>query len=138
MMLVVLLFVALVSAATPLAEPDIARRWFSWPNFAWLAPVPLVTLALAIGLWRALDKRHERWPFVFTLGLFALSYLGLAISLWPKIVPPDITIWQAAAARESQIFMLIGALFLVPTLVAYIAYSYWVFRGKVRGDVGYH
>jgi cytochrome d ubiquinol oxidase subunit II len=137
-LLVVLLFVALVSAATPLAEHDIARRWFSWPNIAYLSPVPLITLALALGLWRALIKRQEKRPFLFTFGLFALSYLGLAISLWPNVVPPSITIWQAAAARESQIFMLIGAGFLVPILLVYIGYSYWVFRGKVRSDVGYH
>ena len=137
-LLVVLLFVALVSASTPLAEHDIARRWFSWPNILYLSPVPLITVALGVALWRALSRRHERQPFALTMGLFALSYLGLAISLWPNIVPPDITIWQAAAARESQIFMLIGAAFLVPTLVGYIGYSYWVFRGKVRADIGYH
>jgi cytochrome d ubiquinol oxidase subunit II len=137
LLLAVLGFIAVVSIATPLAKPDIAARWFSWPNIALLSPVPLITLALAIGIWRALEARREKRPFVFTMGLFALSYLGLAISLWPKVVPPDITIWQAAAARESQIFMLVGASVLIPIMLAYIAYNYWVFRGKVRGE-GYH
>ncbi len=138
LLLAVLVALAIVSIATPIAKHDIATRWFSWPNIAYFSPVPLITLALAIGIWRALDRRRERLPFVLTMGLFALSFLGLAISLWPKVVPPDITIWQAAAARESQIFMLWGAAVLIPMLLAYTAYNYWVFRGKVRGDAGYH
>jgi cytochrome d ubiquinol oxidase subunit II len=137
LLLAVLVAFAVVSIATPLAKPEIAARWFSWPNIAYLSPVPLITLALAIGIWRALDKRREKRPFVFTMALFALSYLGLAISLWPKVVPPDITIWQAAAARESQIFFLVGAAVLIPILLTYTSYNYWVFRGKVRGE-GYH
>jgi cytochrome d ubiquinol oxidase subunit II len=137
LLLAVLVTLAVVSVATPIAKADIAARWFSWPNIAFLSPVPLITLALAIGIWRALEKRREKRPFILTMGLFALSYLGLAISLWPKVVPPDITIWQAAAARESQLFMLVGAAILIPILLAYTAYNYWVFRGKVKGE-GYH
>ena len=138
LLIAVLIFIAIVSIVTPLTEPDIARRWFSWPNIAYLSPVPLITALLAFGIWDALKRRRENRPFIFTMGLFALSYLGLAISLWPKVVPPAITIWQAAAARESQIFMLWGAGFLIPIMLAYITYNYWVFRGKVRGGEGYH
>jgi cytochrome d ubiquinol oxidase subunit II len=138
LLIAVLGFIGLVSIATPLAEQEIAHRWFSWPNIAYLSPVPIITLALAFGIWRALQSRRENLPFIFTMGLFALSYLGLGISLWPKVVPPDITIWQAAAAPESQIFMLWGAGFLVPIMLIYIAYNYWVFRGKVRPGEGYH
>ena len=116
----------------------IPRRWFSWPNIAYLSPVPLITALLAFGIWRALARRQEKRPFVLTMGLFVLSYLGLAISVWPKVVPPNITIWQAAAAPESQIFMLIGAAILIPIMLAYIAYNYWIFRGKVRPGEGYH
>ena len=138
LLIAVLIFIAIVSIATPLAENDIARRWFSWPNIVYLSPVPLITALLAFGIWRALIRKQEKRPFIFTMGLFALSYLGLGISLWPKVVPPDITIWQAAAAPESQIFMLWGAGFLVPIMLIYIAYNYWVFRGKVRPGEGYH
>ncbi len=137
LLLAVLVAIAVVSIATPIAKHDIAARWFSWPNIAFLSPVPLITVALAIGIWRALERRREKRPFILTMGLFALSYLGLAISLWPHVVPPHITIWQAAAARESQVFMLWGAAVLIPIMLAYIAYNYWVFRGKVRGE-GYH
>lgn len=138
LLLAVLVFIAIVSIVTPLAEPNIARRWFSWPNIAYLSPVPLITLGLAFGVWRALVRRHETLPFVLTIGLFALSFLGLAISLWPHAVPFTITIWQAAAARESQIFLLWGAGFLMPIMLGYIAYNYWLFRGKVREDSSYH
>lgn len=138
LLLAVLVFIAIVSLVTPLAHPEIARRWFAWPNIAYLSPVPLITGALAFGVWRALVRRHEILPFVLTMGLFALCYLGLAISVWPHVVPLTITIWQAAAAPESQIFMLWGAGFLVPIMLGYIAYNYWLFRGKVREDSGYH
>jgi cytochrome d ubiquinol oxidase subunit II len=138
LLIAVMIFIAIVSLATPLAEHDIARRWFSWPNIAYLSPVPLITALLALGIWRALIRRQEKRPFVLTMGLFVLSYLGLAISVWPKVVPPNITIWQAAAAPESQIFMLVGAAILIPIMLAYIAYNYWIFRGKVRAGEGYH
>ena len=72
------------------------------------------------------------------LGLFLLSYVGLGISMWPLIVPPDITIWEASAARSSQVFLLVGAAVLIPVILAYTAYVYWLFRGKVRADAGYH
>jgi cytochrome d ubiquinol oxidase subunit II len=134
----VLVFVALVSLTTPLLESAIAARWFSWPNIAYLSPVPIATAALTLGLWRALMKRHERAPLLFGFGLFALSYLGLGISLWPNVIPPNITIWQAASSPSSQGFMLAGAAFVIPTMLLYIAYSYWVFRGKVKADAGYH
>ncbi|HEY4135455.1 MAG TPA: cytochrome d ubiquinol oxidase subunit II [Alphaproteobacteria bacterium] len=133
-----LAFVAMVSLVTPLTEPAIAARWFRWPNIAYLSPVPIVTALLTLGLWRALLKRQERAPLLFGFGLFALSYLGLGISLWPHVAPPNITIWQATSAPISQAFMLVGTAFVVPTMLMYIAYSYWVFRGKIRGDAGYH
>ena len=134
----VLIFVALVSLTTPLLEQAIAARWFSWPNIAYLAPVPIATALLTLGLWRALVRRRELAPLLYGFGLFGLSYLGLAISLWPNVVPPGISIWQAASAPVSQLFMLVGALLVVPVMLGYIAYSYWVFRGKVRADSGYH
>jgi cytochrome d ubiquinol oxidase subunit II len=77
-------------------------------------------------------------PFFCALGLFFLSYTGLGISMWPLIVPPEITIWDAAAPRASQLFVLVGAAVLIPTILAYTAYSYWLFRVKIQPGKGYH
>ncbi|MFN4281784.1 MAG: cytochrome d ubiquinol oxidase subunit II [Alphaproteobacteria bacterium] len=137
-LLLVILLIGAVSLVTPLLESAIATRWFSWPNIAYLSPVPIVTALLALALWRSLEKRHEVAPLLISFGLFGLSYLGLAISVWPNVVPPNISIWQAASAPTSQMFMLVGAVIVVPVMLGYIAYSYWVFRGKVRADAGYH
>lgn len=130
--------IAIVSVWTPLIDADIARRWFSWPNIAVLAPVPVVTAALVWLEWRSLGSKAELTPFLAALGLFVMSYLGIAISLWPMIVPKSFTLDQAAASQSTQAFLLIGTLALLPIILAYTAWSYWVFRGKVRGDVGYH
>ena len=138
LLILVLVMVAVVSLWTPFLDADIAARWFSVPNILLLSPVPLMLGFLAFGLWRALDEGREVLPFVFAMGLFALSYLGLAISLWPVLIPPGITVWQAAAPPETQVFLLIGMAFLIPTILFYTAYSYWVFRGKVTGAFGYH
>ncbi len=134
----VLFFIALVSIWTPLAHEDIAARWFSWPNIVYLSPVPILTGLVAVGLYLALERRREALPFILSLGIFALSYAGLAISLWPNVVPPDITIWDAAADEKSLIFLLVGVAIVVPIILLYTAYSYYVFRGKVRADEGYH
>lgn len=138
LLVAVVVFVGIVSLWTPFLEESIAQRWFSWPNLLYLSPVPLVTAGLAIWLWRATATR-EVLPFVLSIALFALSYLGLAISLWPNLVPPDITLWEAASAPESQVFLLVGMAFLIPTILVYTFYSYWVFRGKVTAEtVFYH
>lgn len=138
LMIAVLVMVAAVSLWTPLLEPAIAARWFSMPNVLLLSPVPLFTAGLAFGLWRSLDEGREVLPFAFAMGLFALSYLGLAVSLWPLLIPPSITVWEAASPPETQVFLLVGMAFLIPTILIYTAYSYWVFRGKVTGAFGYH
>jgi cytochrome bd ubiquinol oxidase subunit II len=135
----VLFAIAVVSVWTPLMEPDIFQRWFSWPNIAFLAPVPIITTLLAFAAWRAFDaRRFEVAPFVAAIGLFVMSYIGIAISLWPMIVPYKFTLWQAASSPNTQAFLLFGTLFLLPVILMYTGWSYWVFRGKVRGDLGYH
>jgi cytochrome d ubiquinol oxidase subunit II len=138
LLLAVLAFVGVISIWTPLMNPEIAARWFSWPNLAYLSPVPLVTALAAYGLYRALARRREVLPFILTMGLFLLSFLGLGISLWPHVVPPDITIWEAAAAPETQLFLIVGVGALIPVILAYTGFSYYVFRGKVRPGEGYH
>jgi cytochrome d ubiquinol oxidase subunit II len=134
----VVVAIAVVSLWTPLANEEIRARWFSWPDIAFLSPVPLVTLLLALFEWRSLGNRSEAAPFIGALGLFLMSYIGIAISLWPMIVPYKFTLWQAASAPSTQVFLLIGTLFLLPVILMYTAWSYWVFRGKVRADIGYH
>lgn len=134
----VLLAVGIVSIWTPMMDADIARRWFSWPNIAYLSPVPIVTLALVIFEWRSLNNRSEIAPFLGAVGLFLISYLGIAISHYPMIIPHHFTLWEAASSVDSQAFLMVGTLFLLPIILMYSAWSYWVFRGKVRADVGYH
>ena len=134
----VLIAVAAVSIWTPLADPDIAHRWFSWPNLIFLAPVPVVTAVIAFFVWRSLNGPSEAGPFIGAIGLFLMSYLGIAISLWPMIVPHHYTLREAASSQSTQAFLLVGTLFLLPIILLYTAWSYWVFRGKVRADIGYH
>jgi cytochrome bd ubiquinol oxidase subunit II len=136
-LLAVMAAIGVVSLWTPLMDADIARRWFSWPDIAFLAPVPLAAAGLAAFEWRAL-KHDDAAPFLAAIGLFLISYLGIAISLWPMIVPHRYTLWQAASSESTQAFLLGGTLFLLPVILIYTGWSYWVFRGKVRGDMGYH
>ena len=133
----VVVAVGIVSIWTPLADKDIAQRWFSWPNIALLSPVPILTAAVAIAQWRSFSK-GEASPFFLAILLFALAYLGIAISLFPMIVPHQFTLWQAASSPSTQLFLLLGTLFLLPVILAYTGWSYWVFRGKARADIGYH
>ncbi len=134
----VLVAIAAVSIWTPLEHPAIAARWFSWPNIGFLAPVPVITAIIAGVEWYALTHRHELTPFLGAIGLFLMSYIGIAISLWPMIVPYQYTLWQAASSPSTQAFLLIGTLFLLPVILMYTAWSYWVFRGKARSELGYH
>jgi cytochrome bd ubiquinol oxidase subunit II len=138
LLLIVLAFMAVVSLWTPLAFDRIARRWFSTPNIYFLWPVPLVTALTAWMAWRWLDERREALPFLASIVLFLLGYLGLVISTFPYLVPPTLTIWQTAAVPASQIFMLLGTLVLLPVILGYITFVYWLFRGKVREGEGYH
>lgn len=134
----VLAFIAMVSIWTPLADPQIAARWFTLPNLIYFSPVPILTILLAWWLWHSLNTGREVLPFAASIGLFVLAYVGLVISLWPYVAPPHITLREAATAPMSQAFLLIGTVFLLPIIVLYVFWSYWVFRGKVRSDIGYH
>jgi cytochrome d ubiquinol oxidase subunit II len=134
----VLAFIGMVSVWTPLMHRQVAERWFSFPNLFYLAIVPVITAAIAWTTWRALRRAHDYIPFIGAMGLFAMCYLGLGISLFPYVVPYTITLWEAAAVPSTQAFLLIGTLFLLPIIFMYIGWSYYVFRGKVRADVGYH
>ena len=130
--------IAAVSLWTPLASATIAARWFGWPNTALLLPLPLATAAVALYTWQALGRDGDLQPFLAAVSLFLLSFLGVAISLFPMIVPGHYTLWQAASSESTQAFLLVGTLVLLPVVLLYTGWSYWIFRGKVRGDLGYH
>jgi cytochrome d ubiquinol oxidase subunit II len=132
------LAIAVVSLWTPFIDAHIAARWFSWPNIAVLAPVPLITLGLIWYVWRSFAGGADYAPFLGALGMFVMSYIGIAISLWPMIVPGHYTLAQAAASESTQAFLLVGTLVLLPVILFYTGWSYWVFRGKARADTGYH
>jgi len=137
----VIVAMGLVSLWVPFLGREIETRWFSWPNIAYLAPVPLVTALVAWRLYRTLQENRTYQPFFLAIALFLLGYLGLGVSLFPYIVPPKVTIWQAANTVNSQLFALVGFAIVMPLTFAYTAYAYWVFRGKVAEDVqasGYH
>lgn len=134
----VLVAVAVVSLITPFVNPQVYGRWFAWPHILFLSPVPILVAVTAWAFWRAIETRREVWPFLLALALFALSYLGIGISMFPNIIPYNVTIWEAASPPMSQGFMLVGALILLPVILGYTAYSYWVFRGKVTTSEGYH
>jgi cytochrome bd ubiquinol oxidase subunit II len=137
--IVVLLAILGVSIWTPLSNEHIAQRWFSWPDIAFLSPVPIITVLIAIGEWYALrGRRHDWLPFLGAIGLFLMSFIGIAISLWPMIVPYHYSLWEAASSSSTQAFMLIGTLFLLPIILMYTGWSYWVFRGKASETLGYH
>ena len=128
----------IVSLWTPLAHAEIAQRWFSLPNLFWFIPVPLLVLLCTWALLRAVARNANYSPFLLTLTLIFLGYSGLGISLWPHIIPPAVSIWDAAAPPQSQGFILVGALFIIPFILMYTAWSYYVFRGKVTEEDGYH
>lgn len=129
--------IAAVSAATPFLDAEYARRWFSWPGVLLSAQVPILVMIVATLLFLSLRTKRDQAPFLLALGLFALGGAGLGISIFPDLIPGKITIWDAAAPTSSLSFMLVGALILIPIILAYTAYAYWIFRGKVKDD-GYH
>ena len=139
LVLVVVAFMGLVSAWLPFLDSRIMARWFDSGHFWWLAPVPLLALANAFALWRsAMHEGRDVAPFVLTLCFFALGFAGLVLGIWPNIVPPSMTIWDAASPPSSQGFVLVGLVVLLPAILGYTYWSYRVFSGKISADTGYH
>lgn len=153
LVLTILAVISVISVWTPLTHPAIATRWFTLPNLFWFSPVPILVVITMVLFNKALKKisqeRHSNHaistvktrdvlPFLYALLIIFLGYIGLGISLWPNIIPPSISIWDAAAPRESQIFILWGMLAIIPMILGYTAWAYYVFRGKVRAEDGYH
>ncbi|RAH36753.1 MULTISPECIES: cytochrome d ubiquinol oxidase subunit II [unclassified Halomonas] len=136
LLVAVLAVFAIISLWTPFVDDAVRERWFGHLHLLWVFPA--LALLCAFWLWRSVQARREGQPFIATLGLFVFTYLGLVVSKWPVIVPPNYTLWDVASAPESQLFLLLGVLFVIPIVLAYTAWSYWVFRGKVRVGEGYH
>jgi cytochrome d ubiquinol oxidase subunit II len=133
-----LALIGVVSLWTPFLEPIYFERWFQWPTAFFSAFVPLLLAVCAFGLWQGLRAGKNLQPFLSALGLFVLSFAGLGISFYPYIVPGALTIEEAAAPDDSLAFLLVGAVILIPVILAYTGYAYWVFRGKVDPEEGYH
>jgi len=132
-----LVAIALVSLATLRLEAQYYQHWLSWPGILATSQVPLATLIVSVLFFRSLRLRQQAAPFFYVLGLFGLCIVGLGVSIWPDVIPARVSIWEAAAPERSQLFMLVGAAILVPIILAYTGWAYWVFRGKV-GTEGYH
>jgi cytochrome d ubiquinol oxidase subunit II len=130
--------IGLVSVWTPLLDPVFMERWFSFPAILYVAPVPILVLLAGWMLYAGIRGRRNHTPFFAALALFVLSYAGLGVSFFPYVIPPAVTIYDAAAPDESLKFLLVGAAVLIPTILAYTGYAYWVFRGKVDAEAGYH
>lgn len=137
-LLFMLVATAAVSLWTPYVLPRIAERWFSWPNMLLLSPVPLLTAYAAWKCWQGLQQEKQLQPFASAIALFLLGLVGLVISNVPYLVPASLTVWDAAAAPSSQMFMLVGTLLMLPVILGYTVFVYWTFRGKVRAGEGYH
>ncbi len=133
-LLYVALFMGLVSLSMPLMNSDIKALWFSLPNFYFLQPMPILSVVFFVMLWRDLRTEREYRPFFLTLGIFLMNYIGIGISTWPWLVPFKVTLWDAAAAPESQSLLLLGTVFLLPCVLAYTGYCFWVFRGKASHE----
>jgi len=129
---------AVVSLWTPLTVERIAARWFSVPNIFYLWPIPLITALVGYLVLRWLWRGDEVKPFLGSVVLFLLGYAGLVISTAPYLVPPHLTFWDTAAAPASQMFLLVGTVFLLPLVLGYTAFVYWMFRGKIGPGEGYH
>ena len=131
-------FIALISLATLSLDDQFLVRWTSWPYMLYASPVPIAVIFVSYYLWRSLSGTKDYKAFIAAVSLFVLSFIGLAINMYPYIVPLELTIWQAAAPDNSLSFLLVGTLFLLPMILGYTIYAYWIFRGKVKEGEGYH
>lgn len=130
--------IGLISLLTPFQDPIYFQRWFSLPGSLWTMIVPVVMLALVWSFFRGLNDLKDRQPFLSALGFFTVSFIGIGISFYPMMVPPSLSIWDVAAPDSSLAFALVGAVILIPIILGYTAYAYWVFRGKMDSAEGYH
>lgn len=139
---VMVALIGIVSLWSPTLNIDFAHRWFAWPGILATGLAPILTIALAFGFFKSLQRKdtahHDKTPFLCALGWFVVSFLGLGYSIYPQIVPPDLTIWQASSTVSSQEFLLVGSVVMIPIIVAYNAFAYYIFRGKIAAGAHYH
>lgn len=131
-----------VSAWSAWSTPEVTMRWFAWPNIAWLAPVPILTAAVLVTIWRRIWTGADVDTFMLAIFAFCLGFAGLVVSLWPYVVPRHVTIWDGVADPQTLLFVGVGVAIVIPIVLAYQAHAYWVFRGKTRhingyGDIGH-
>ncbi len=138
LLILVLVAMVVLSVWTASLHEYYLQRWLVWPDRLYTLIVPVLVLAFAFAVFDGLKRQQPGKPYIAAVGLFVVSYIGLAMSLFPYLVPPSVTLWEAAAPDKSLQFLLVGSVVLVPTILAYTAYSYWVFRGKVGDSHGYH
>jgi cytochrome d ubiquinol oxidase subunit II len=131
------LFLGIVSISMPMMNADVRALWFSLPNLFYLLPVPLLTASLFVMIWRDLHRGREVRPFFLSIGVFLMGYIGLGISLWPWLIPFEITFRQAAAAATSQSLLLVGTVIMLPVVLTYTAFCYYLFRGKASHESAY-
>jgi cytochrome d ubiquinol oxidase subunit II len=131
------LFLGIVSISMPMMNADVRALWFSLPNLFYLLPVPLLTAFLFVMIWRDLHRDKEYSPFLMSVGVFLMGYIGLGISLWPWLVPFEITFRQAAAAPTSQSLLIVGTAVMLPLVLTYTAFCYYLFRGKASHESAY-
>jgi cytochrome bd ubiquinol oxidase subunit II len=132
-------FIGIVSLWTPFLEQEYFARWFSWPQILEVAIIPVLVAGFIVLLGKELYNESNDWmPFVLTLGLFGLCFIGLGVCIWPYVIPTSVTLTEAASPFKSQLFMFVGAVVLVPIILAYTAFAYYVFRGKIKHGEGYH
>ncbi len=132
-------FIGVVSLWTPFLEQEYFTRWFAWPHMLEVAIIPVLVIGFVLMLGKELYNESNDWmPFVLTLGLFGLCFLGLGVCMWPYVIPTSVTLTEAASPFKSQLFMFVGAVVLVPLILSYTAFAYWVFRGKIKHGEGYH
>ena len=130
--------IGIVSILTPFQDPIYFDRWFNLPGSLWSMIVPILMISITWIFFTGLNDQSDLRPFMSSLGFFVVSFIGIGISFYPMMVPPTLTIWEAAAPDSSLAFALVGAVILLPIILPYTAYAYWVFRGKMDPNEGYH
>lgn len=131
----VFIFMGSVSMAMPLLNDHVSHFWFSMPNFYYLLPIPILTAILFVVLWKDLRRSDREYrPFFLSVALFFMGYVGLGLSIYPWIIPFRYTIHDAAASGPGLSLLLVGVLPLLPLILAYTAYCYYIFRGKTNHE----
>ena len=133
-----LAFIGAVSIWTPFQNFVYFERWFAMPGFLYTLPIPVVLAFAVYTLFTGISRGQDVTPFLSAMALFVISFIGIGISFYPLMVPPSLTIWDVAAPDSSLKFALVGTVVLIPLILGYTAYAYWVFRGKIDPENGYH